>query len=73
MVDFYFLFSFLKQKGHYSFFFFLSKGIQFHPEVTHTPEGTILLSNFVLSICSCNPSWSMVRFFLLISKFNNPN
>jgi len=32
-------------------------GIQFHPEVTHTPDGVALLRNFVLSICGCTPDW----------------
>ena len=36
-------------------------GIQFHPEVTHTPEGKTLLSNFVLDICGIKSgAWSMV-------------
>jgi GMP synthase (glutamine-hydrolysing) len=37
-------------------------GFQFHPEVVHTPEGTTLLSNFVLSICECQPTWTMESF-----------
>jgi GMP synthase (glutamine-hydrolysing) len=35
-------------------------GIQFHPEVTHTPLGKQLLGNFVLNICSCTANWTMV-------------
>ena len=34
-------------------------GVQFHPEVTHTPQGTRLLQRFVLDICGCAGDWSM--------------
>ena len=37
-------------------------GMQFHPEVTHTPMGTKILKNFVLDICECKPSWTMQSF-----------
>ncbi len=37
-------------------------GVQFHPEVTHTPEGTTILQNFVLRICGCEPTWTMESF-----------
>ncbi|KAJ3058663.1 GMP synthase (glutamine-hydrolyzing), partial [Rhizoclosmatium hyalinum] len=38
-------------------------GIQFHPEVTHTPEGTILIKNFVSGICGIKSGgWSMNSF-----------
>ncbi len=33
-------------------------GIQFHPEVTHSEEGKILLRNFVVHICGCNQDWT---------------
>ncbi len=36
--------------------------VQFHPEVLHTPEGGILLSNFVHDICGCAGDWSMSDF-----------
>ena len=36
-------------------------GIQFHPEVTHSPMGKALLGRFVLNICECKPNWTMVR------------
>ncbi|EEB09430.2 GMP synthase [Schizosaccharomyces japonicus yFS275] len=37
-------------------------GIQFHPEVTHTPLGKQLIKNFALEICHVNASWSMENF-----------
>ena len=36
--------------------------VQFHPEVTHTPEGKKLLSNFVHKIVGCTDSWNMASF-----------
>lgn len=32
--------------------------VQFHPEVTHTPSGKILLSNFLHKICGCASEWT---------------
>lgn len=37
-------------------------GVQFHPEVVHTPDGAKLLSNFVHHICGCSGDWSMAQF-----------
>jgi len=34
-------------------------GVQFHPEVTHTPQGTRMLERFVLDICGCAGDWNM--------------
>ena len=34
-------------------------GVQFHPEVTHTRQGTKLLHRFVREICGCKGDWSM--------------
>ncbi len=36
--------------------------VQFHPEVTHTPLGRQLLSNFVHHICGCRADWTPVSF-----------
>lgn len=33
-------------------------GIQFHPEVTHSEQGKILLRNFVVHICGCSQDWT---------------
>ena len=35
-------------------------GIQFHPEVTHTPRGREVFNRFALFICQCRPTWTMV-------------
>ena len=37
-------------------------GVQFHPEVAHTPRGMEVLGNFVFRICKCQPSWTMANF-----------
>ena len=37
-------------------------GIQFHPEVLHTPEGTKMIYNFVRDICGCCGDWRMDSF-----------
>ena len=34
-------------------------GIQFHPEVVHTPYGQQVLQNFLIDICRCDGSWSI--------------
>jgi GMP synthase (glutamine-hydrolysing) len=37
-------------------------GVQFHPEVAHTPEGPRILKNFLFRICGCRPVWTMTSF-----------
>ncbi|MCS6870450.1 MAG: glutamine-hydrolyzing GMP synthase [Anaerolineae bacterium] len=32
--------------------------VQFHPEVTHTPHGAVILRNFAVHICGCTPDWT---------------
>ena len=34
-------------------------GIQFHPEVTHTPKGKIIFKNFLFKICKIKPEWKI--------------
>jgi GMP synthase (glutamine-hydrolysing) len=33
-------------------------GVQFHPEVAHTPRGDEIISNFIFRICGCEPTWT---------------
>ncbi len=37
-------------------------GIQFHPEVAHTPKGREIISNFVHRICGCGKEWNMRNY-----------
>ena len=37
-------------------------GVQFHPEVMHTQEGTKMLNNFVYNVCGCCGDWKMDSF-----------
>jgi GMP synthase (glutamine-hydrolysing) len=37
-------------------------GIQFHPEVAHTPRGKEILGNFVKAICQCRGTWTTASF-----------
>ena len=37
-------------------------GVQFHPEVKHTPGGAQILSNFLFNVCKEKPNWTMSSF-----------
>lgn len=37
-------------------------GLQFHPEVSHTPQGGIILHNFLYEVCGCSGTWRMEAF-----------
>ena len=37
-------------------------GVQFHPEVTHTEQGRIVIRNFLLNICKCRGDWTMEAY-----------
>lgn len=37
-------------------------GLQFHPEVVHTPRGKEIIANFVHKICGCGKSWNMRNY-----------
>ena len=37
-------------------------GLQFHPEVTHTPCGPMILSNFLRTVCRCSGTWTLGDF-----------
>ncbi len=34
-------------------------GVQFHPEVVHTPRGKEILERFLFDVCGCRPTWTM--------------
>lgn len=37
-------------------------GVQFHPEVTHTPQGNFVFKNFLYDICGCSGDWQMSAY-----------
>lgn len=37
-------------------------GLQFHPEVAHTPKGLKIISNFIHKICGCGKTWTMRHY-----------
>lgn len=40
-------------------------GVQFHPEVKHTPDGQTMLEKFLFNICGCSGDWTMESFIEL--------
>ncbi len=37
-------------------------GVQFHPEVAHTPRGREMIDNFLFDVCGCTPDWTAGHF-----------
>ncbi len=37
-------------------------GVQFHPEVAHTPRGKVIFNNFLYKICRADPNWTLESF-----------
>jgi len=37
-------------------------GIQFHPEVAHTPDGKTIIKNFLYNVCGCQGNWTAAHF-----------
>ncbi len=37
-------------------------GLQFHPEVVHTPDGKTILQNFLYNVCGCQGNWTAANF-----------
>jgi GMP synthase (glutamine-hydrolysing) len=50
-------FAAVRYKGGVPFY-----GVQFHPEVTHTPHGVDILRNFLYEVCGCSGTWRMTDF-----------
>lgn len=43
-------------------------GVQFHPEVVHTPEGRKMLRHFLFQVCRCEGGWSMGNYIELAAR-----
>jgi GMP synthase (glutamine-hydrolysing) len=43
-------------------------GVQFHPEVTHTPHGIDIIQNFLYSICRCAGTWKMADYAAVAAR-----
>jgi len=37
-------------------------GLQFHPEVAHTPDGKTIVKNFLYNVCGCQGNWTATNF-----------
>lgn len=37
-------------------------GLQFHPEVSHSEQGTLIIKNFITNICGCRSDWTMASY-----------
>ncbi len=37
-------------------------GVQFHPEVNHTPKGAQMIYNFLYEVCNCSGEWTMANY-----------
>ncbi|MGB4655396.1 MAG: glutamine-hydrolyzing GMP synthase [Bacteroidales bacterium] len=47
-------------------------GLQFHPEVYHSTDGTTILQNFVLNVCGCEQTWTPKSYISeIVSKIKN--
>jgi GMP synthase (glutamine-hydrolysing) len=43
-------------------------GLQFHPEVVHTPRGPEIISNFIHGVCGCGRNWTMLNYVDTVVK-----
>ncbi len=43
-------------------------GMQWHPEVTHTENGILILRNFAFDVCKCTPNWTMENYIEKVIK-----
>lgn len=43
-------------------------GVQFHPEVSHTDKGSLILNNFLFKICGCFGRWTMRSFIKITTE-----
>ena len=43
-------------------------GVQFHPEVFHSEDGTQILKNFVVDVCGCKQDWSLAELILQLQQ-----
>lgn len=43
-------------------------GVQFHPEVVHTPQGKEILQRFLYDVCACHGDWTMESFIVQATR-----